>query len=96
MKRISANRHDSSTTFHKTTIMEYSEEMYEQKLREFFERHDPQKQHLAPDIVEKFPEHQEEVFAYLTKLYAKKHGTEDLNISEETIWQFFPKAHTAG
>ena len=74
--------------------MEYTKEMFTQKLIEFFNRHDQTKMHLVPQISDKFDNNQEEVFAHLTKVYAEKAGVTDLNIGDSTIMSFFPSAHT--
>lgn len=66
--------------------MEYSDEMYRQKLREFFERHDKEKLTIVDEIADKFPEKQEAVFKHLTALYAKKEGTDDVVISNDSIF----------
>lgn len=66
--------------------MEYNEELYKQKLNEFFDRHDPAKKSIVDDIVKKFPNRQEVVFKYLTSLYAEKAGVSDITISEDTIF----------
>lgn len=66
--------------------MHYDEELYKQKLNEFFDRHDPAKKSIVNKIVEKFPDNQEEVFKYLAALYAKKEGVDDVTISEDTIF----------
>lgn len=74
--------------------MEYSEEMYRQKLREFFERHDKEKLTIVDDIAEKFPNDQEAVFKHLTALYSKKEGTDDIVISNDSIFSVPTKANT--
>jgi hypothetical protein len=65
--------------------MYYSKEMFAQKLREFFERHDPLKIEIVDDIVDRFPNQQEKVFKHLTKLYAEKAGVDDVQISSDSI-----------
>lgn len=67
--------------------MQYDKELYKQKLNEFFERHDPAKKTIVDKIVEKFPEKQDTVFKYLTALYAKEEGIDDVTISEDTIFK---------
>jgi hypothetical protein len=66
--------------------MQYDEELYKQKLNEFFDRRDPSKKSIVDKIVEKFPNKQDTVFKYLSALYAKKDGVEDITISEDTIF----------
>tara|TARA_B100000508_G_scaffold55003_3_gene42744 strand:- start:122260 stop:122493 length:234 start_codon:yes stop_codon:yes gene_type:complete len=66
--------------------MNYSKEMYKQKLNEFFNRHDQSKLHLVDKIADQFPDQQEEVFKHLTAIYAKKEGTDDVIISEDSIF----------
>ncbi|MDX1652477.1 MAG: hypothetical protein R3277_08300 [Brumimicrobium sp.] len=73
--------------------MQYSEDMYAQKLREFFERHDPMKIEIVGDIVDKFPNQQETVFKHLTQLYAKKEGVDDITISSDSIMSIPPSPH---
>ncbi|MGM0479089.1 MAG: hypothetical protein ACQERC_07675 [Bacteroidota bacterium] len=65
--------------------MKYPKDLYEQKLNEFFDRHDPEKKAIAKKIVERFPERQEDVFNHLTAIYAKKEGTDEFIISDDSI-----------
>ncbi|PKR81664.1 hypothetical protein CW751_03820 [Brumimicrobium salinarum] len=74
--------------------MNYTPELYEQKLVEFFERHDESQKHLAPKIATKFPKRQEEVFKHLTAVYAEKEGNLDAVINEESIMAVPPSPHT--
>ncbi|PWH87090.1 hypothetical protein [Brumimicrobium oceani] len=74
--------------------MNYTPEMYEQKLNEFFDRHDPLNKHLSSEIVSKFPDRQEDVFKHLTAVYAKKEGTLEQAMNQETILSIPPKANT--
>lgn len=68
--------------------------MYEQKLNEFFDRHDPLNKHLSSKIAEKFPERQEDVFNHLTAVYAKAEGTLEKAMEEDIILTIPPKANT--
>ena len=70
--------------------MNYNKDMYAQKLREFFERHDPLKIELVDEIVDRFPNQQEKVFSHLTKLYAKKAGIDDISVSKSSIMSIPP------
>jgi hypothetical protein len=70
--------------------MDYTKDMYAQKLREFFERHDPLKVAIVDDIVDRFPNQQEKVFKHLTKLYAEKAGVDDIHISNDSIMTIPP------
>ncbi|MEX2484290.1 MAG: hypothetical protein WED10_07020 [Brumimicrobium sp.] len=74
--------------------MKYNKELYTQKLHEFFNRHDPTKTGIVDEIVEKFPNRQEEVFNHLTKIYAEKEGVADANISNDTIFSIPPTPNT--
>ncbi len=65
--------------------MKYPKDLYEQKLNEFFDRHDPEKKSITKEIVARFPERQEEVFNHLTALYAKREGTEEFVITNDSI-----------
>lgn len=73
--------------------MNYDKDMYAQKLREFFERHDPLKIEMVDEIVDRFPNQQETVFNHLTKLYAKKEGVDDIQISSDSIMSIPPTPH---
>lgn len=74
--------------------MKYSEEMYKQKLNEFFERHDKSKLSIVDDIVEKFPDRQEDVFKHLAATYSKIEGTDEVVISNDSIFSVPPNANT--
>lgn len=74
--------------------MEFSEELFTQKLIEFFERHDPLKAHLVEEIVEKFNTKQKEVFDHLTRIYAEKNDITVGEISNEAIFSLPPTAST--
>lgn len=74
--------------------MKYSPEMYEQKLNEVFERHDPQNKYLSKEIAEKFPDRQREVFDHLTAIYANRDGTLEDVMNKETILTIPPRANT--
>ena len=78
----------------KNTQMKYSEDLYRQKLSEFFERHDKEKLSIVDDILEKFPKKQEEVFKHLTALYAKKEGTDDVVVSNSSIFSVPTEANS--
>jgi len=66
--------------------MNYSKELFTKKLIEFFDRQDPLKKTIVPDIVEKFMNHQDTVFKHLSKIYAEKNGVEDAVISNDSIF----------
>lgn len=74
--------------------MNYSHEMYVQKLNEVFERHDPLNKHLSTKIAEKFPDRQKDVFEHLTAIYAKRDGTLDKALEEDFVLTIPPKANT--
>lgn len=74
--------------------MEYSEEVFKKKLVEFFDRHDPEKANIIPDIVEKFSGEQELVFKHLTNLYAEKHGVDDITITNDSIFSVPGSSHS--
>lgn len=57
--------------------MHRTKEEFEKKLKEFFERHDPKKKHLAHDIAAKFHDNQDEIFEHLAEVYHKKEGIDD-------------------
>jgi hypothetical protein len=78
----------------KQIMMDYTKDLFTQKLYEFFQRHDPVKQTIVPEIVEKYHENQEIVFKHLTELYAKKHGVEDALISNDSIFSLPPSSHS--
>ncbi len=65
--------------------MKYPKDLYEQKLNEFFDRHDPEKKAITKEIAARFPERQEAVFNHLTALYAKKEGTDEFIITNDSI-----------
>lgn len=52
--------------------MELTKEQFENKLREFFNRHDKSRLGLAHRIAEKFHGHENLVFEHLTRLYASE------------------------
>lgn len=64
--------------------------MYRQKLVEFFNRHDPTKLELVDEIVEKFPDQQQEVFDHLTKVYTNEDIIKSA-VSSQTIFAIPPK-----
>lgn len=66
--------------------MDYNKELFAQKLTEFFDRQDPLKKVIVPEIVEKFHDEQEKVFKHLSATYAKKNNVEDITISNDTIF----------
>ncbi|MCC5923876.1 MAG: hypothetical protein JJT77_08825 [Crocinitomicaceae bacterium] len=74
--------------------MNYPKELFEQKLNEFFDRQDPSKRVIVPEIVEKFLEEQELVFKHLASVYAKKNGVEDITISNSDIFSVPGSAHS--
>lgn len=74
--------------------MNYPKELFEQKLNEFFDRQDPTKKGIIPEIVEKFMEEQELVFKHLASVYAKKKGVEDITISNSDIFSVPGSAHS--
>jgi hypothetical protein len=74
--------------------MNYSPEMYEQKLNEFFDRHDQNHKFLSSEIAERFPDRQKDVFEHLTAIYAKKAGTLEDAMNKEVILSIPPKANT--
>jgi hypothetical protein len=74
--------------------MNYSPEMYEQKLNEFFDRHDQSNKYLSSEIAERFPDRQKDVFEHLTAVYAKKEGTLETAMNKEVILSIPPKANT--
>lgn len=63
--------------------MHRSLEQFEQKLKEFFERHDPAKIEIAHTIAHRFVNHQDEVFEHLSDLYHKKEG---IDVSTDSIF----------
>jgi len=63
--------------------MHRTQQEFEQKLREFFNRHDPAKRDLAPRIAAHFLNHQDEVFEHLSDLYHEKEG---IHVDEESIF----------
>ena len=65
---------------------DFSNEMFEQKLVEFFERQDPEKISIVPEIVEKFSNDQDTVFKHLSKLYAAKNGVLDVKVTNSNIF----------
>lgn len=76
--------------------MEYSEDLFKQKLTEFFDRHDPTKKHLVPKIAAKYINDQETIFNHLTKTYAEKSGVTEYDISEETLFGVPTSANSGG
>lgn len=60
--------------------------MYKQKLTEFFNRHDTSKLSIVDEITDRFPNRQEEVFNHLTAVYSKLEGTDDVTISNDSIF----------
>lgn len=74
--------------------MEYSKEMYKQKLTEFFNRHDTSKLSIVDEIAERFPDRQEDVFNHLTAVYSKIEGTDDVTISNDSIFSVPSSANT--
>lgn len=63
--------------------MKRTKEEFEQKLKEFFERHDHSKIQIAHEIAEHFINHQDEVFEHLSNLYHEKEG---IDVTEEAIY----------
>jgi hypothetical protein len=74
--------------------MEYSKEMYKQKLAEFFQRHDKSKLEIVDDIAERFPKRQEDVFKHLTAIYSKIEGTDEVTISNDSIFSIPTSANS--
>lgn len=74
--------------------MNYTKELFTQKLIEFFERHDPLKVQLVDEIVEKFMNQQEAVFKHLTALYADKNDVEIDKVSNDSIFSLPPSANS--
>ena len=74
--------------------MKYTPQMYEQKLNEFFDRHDPGNKYLSPKIAQDFPDRQREVFDHLTAVYANREGTLEDVMNKETILSIPPRANT--
>ncbi len=64
--------------------MHRSLEDFEQKLKEFFDRHDPSKKGLSHTIAKQFVNHQDEVFEHLSELYHEKEG---IDVSEDSIFR---------
>lgn len=62
--------------------MKRSRESFEKVLREFFDRHDPQKRSLSHRISHEFVNHQDEVIEHLNNLYTDT----DLEITEDQIF----------
>ena len=75
--------------------MNYSEELFTQKLIEFFERHDPLKVQLVANIVEKFNDQQEEVFKHLTALYAEKNDIDISKITDSEVFSIPPAQNSS-
>jgi hypothetical protein len=75
--------------------MNYSKELFTQKLIEFFERHDPLKVQLVGDIVNKFNNHQEEVFKHLTTLYAEKNDIDVNKITNTEVFSIPPAQNSS-
>ncbi len=63
--------------------MHRSLEDFEQKLKEFFDRHDKDKKGLSHTIAKHFVNHQDEVFEHLSELYHKKEG---IDVTEDAIF----------
>ena len=74
--------------------MNYTKELFTQKLMEFFERQDPLKKNIVPEIVDKFMDEQELVFKHLADVYAKKNGVDDITISNESIFSIPGSKHS--
>lgn len=66
--------------------MEYNKEMYKQKLTEFFNRHDKSKLSIVDEIADRFPKRQADVFNHLTAVYSKLEGTDEVTISNDSIF----------
>tara|TARA_B110000046_G_C12925255_1_gene368969 strand:- start:464 stop:649 length:186 start_codon:yes stop_codon:yes gene_type:complete len=56
----------------KTIRYERTREEFENKLEEFFERHDESKIELAHTISHRYVNHQDEIFEHLSDVYHKK------------------------
>lgn len=54
--------------------MEYTKAEFSAKLLQFFDRHDPSKKPVVPEIVKKFHGHEEEVLDHLANRYTTKEG----------------------
>lgn len=54
--------------------MEYTKAEFSAKLLQFFDRHDPSKKPVVPEIVRKFHGHEEEVLDHLANRYTAKEG----------------------
>ena len=63
--------------------MHISLEDFEQKLKEFFDRHDPSKKSISHTIAKHFVNHQDEVFEHLSDLYHEKEG---IHVTEDSIF----------
>lgn len=63
--------------------MHRSKEEFEQKLKEFFHRHDEAKTGLAHTIASRFVNHQDEIFEHLSELYHEKEG---IHVDEDSIF----------
>jgi|GEM_PF-536451 hypothetical protein len=63
--------------------MHRSLEDFEQKLKEFFDRHDPAKRGLSHTIAKHFVNHQDEVFEHLSELYHEKEG---IHVTDDAIF----------
>lgn len=72
--------------------MKYIPELFQESLEEFFDRHDPEKKHLAPKIEDYFPNREKEVFDHLIKLYAKQENGLNLMISESSLFSIPPSS----
>ncbi|HAW19178.1 MAG TPA: hypothetical protein DCX14_03265 [Flavobacteriales bacterium] len=70
----------------KSPNMKRTREDFEQKLEEFFERHDDTKMGLAHTLSHRFVNHQNEVFEHLSELYHKREGLEE--VSDTAIFDF--------
>ena len=74
--------------------MDYSKDMFKVKLVEFFNRQDPTKIGIVPELVEKFHDEQELVFKHLAHIYAEKNGVEDITISNDSIFSVPGSKHS--
>ena len=79
-------RFDCTIIQTKRIEMKRSREEFEQKLEEFFERHDDTKMGMAHTLSHRFVNHQNEVFEHLSELYHKREGLD--HITETAIYDF--------
>ena len=70
--------------------MHFTKQHFEQRLREFFERHDPAKEDMAHTIANRYHMHQEEVFEHLTKIYDKTVYHEPNTFKEKLMAILYP------